>query len=387
MEKAAPLQVRRHVLRDTTVPVTVPLSTLGYRDFVAQPDWRRNLISTTSVLWHPQRQRVICGLTSFDTDLLYEFDPATQQFRSLDYPRVSEPFEIKIHRSLALCEDGSILGATACLHREDQRKQAPGGRIFRYDFDMDQYEDLGRPVPPEYVQSIDLDADRQLLYGFTYPVFNFFVYDLRRRAVRRIDYVGSTPHRTAIDGFGCCWGTWSNRTHNLFKYDPDADEMTFFNHSLPGSSTAGLMFPGQGPIDMLLTGPDGMLYIGQLNGELVRLDPETAKCESLGQPVEGAIRLPAMAVGPDGCIYGVNGFIDGCYLFRFDPSTDRFTNLGLIEDKEAGVSLFIGHDITIAADGRAWIGETDTQDRAGYLWECQLPISQWPAGDSRYEAM
>ncbi len=367
------LLVRSHVLRDTQIPVKVPLATLGYRDFVAEPDWYRNLISTTSVMWHPRRKRVICGLTSFDTDLLYEFDPATEAFRSLDYPRHSEPFEIKIHRSLALLGDGSILGATACLHREDQRRQAPGGRIFRYDFEQDQYEDLGRPVPPEYVQSIDLDPDRQLLYGFTYPVFNFFVYDLQRREVRRVDYVGSIPHRTTVDRNGCVWGTWSNRTHYLFKYDPDADRITFFDHGLPGSkSRDGVMFPGQGPVDMMLTGPDGRIYIGQLNGDLVRLDPDTGRCESLGRPVAGATRLPAMALGPDGCIYGVNGFMTGCHLFRFDPRTDTCESLGLIEDQKRGVSLFIGHDITVSEDGVIWIGETDTADRAGYLWECQL---------------
>ncbi len=369
----AALTSRAHVLRDIRTPVQVPLATLGYRDFTANPDWRRNLISTTSVLWHPQRRRLICGLTSFDTDLLYEFDPATEQFHSLDYPRLSEPFEIKIHRSLALQDDGSILGATACLHREDQRRQAPGGRIFRYDFAADRYEDLGRPVPPEYVQSIDVDAQRQLLYGFTYPVFNFFVYDLRRRAVRRVDYVGSIPHRTAVDVNGCVWGTWSNRTHHLFKYDPDADQITFFDHGIPGAAGEdGRMFPGQGPIDMALAGPDGMIYLGLLAGQLVRLDPHTGQCESLGQPVPGMIRLPAMTVGSDGMIYGVNGFITECHLFRFDPRNGQCTDLGIIADESTGERLFIGHDICCGDDGVLWVGETDTAHRAGYLWECRL---------------
>jgi len=367
------IAVRAHILRDTQTPVEVPLSTLGYRDFTANADWKRNLISTTSVMWHPKRKRVICGLTSFDSDILYEFDPATSEFHNLNYGRISEPFEIKIHRSLDLLEDGSILGGTACLHREDQRSEAPGGRIFRYDFDNDQYEDLGRPIPLEYIQSIDLDSERQLLYGFTYPIFYFFVYDLKAKKVRRTDYVGSIPHRTAVDRNGCAWGTWSNRTHNLFKYNPDDDEITYFNHGLPGStSQTGLMFPGQGPVDMLLNGPDGMIYFGQLNGELVRMDPDTAACETLGCPVPGKTRLPAMTVGPDGCIYGVNGFMDGCHLFQFNPNTDQFTDHGVIEDPRINEQLFIGHDMTFTDDGTLFIGETDTTHRAGYLWECHL---------------
>ncbi len=368
------IRTRAYVLRDTCKPVSVPLSTLGYREFVAEPDWYRNLISTTSVLWHPKRQRLICGLTSFDTDLLYEFDPTAECFHNLNYPRISEPFEIKIHRSLALMEDGSILGATACLHREDQRCEAPGGRVFRYRFDTDEYEDLGRPVPPEYVQSIDVDHERQLLYGFTYPAFYFFVYDLKQRRVRRTNYVGSIPHRTAVDRHGCVWGTWNNRTHSLFKYDPEADEMHFFRHGLPGSTRReGMMFPGQGPIDMMLAGPDGAIYIGQLNSELIRLDPDTGECESLGRPVADKLRLPAMTLGLDQRIYGVTGMENGCHLFRFTPGIDVFEDLGLIKDHELNVSLFIGHDICQSDEGTFWIGETDTTDRAGYLWACKVP--------------
>jgi len=370
------MEIRVHRLREITKPVSVPLSTLGYRDFHAEPDWCHNLISTTSLLYHPERERIVCGLTCFDTDLMYEFDPRTSTWYSLDYPSVSERFEIKIHRSLSLGPDGGVYGATAGLHREDQRTEAPGGRIFRYDFCTGSYDFLGRPVPPDYIQTITVDHQRGLIYGVSYPVFRFFVFDINARATRFEQYVGSVPHIMAIDDSGCIWATWSNRTHNLFKYDPDANRMHFFPHGLPNTnSAAGLMFPGAGPVDMMLNGGDGYLYVGTTSGELVRIVPETAETESLGKPVPRQTRMAAMEVGPDGRLYGVAGFLGECYLFAYDRRKRTFEVFGHIRDDETGTALFIAHDMCFTPDGRLFIGETDTADRAGYLWECSLAIS------------
>jgi hypothetical protein len=77
------MQVKAHCLWKISKPVTVPPGVLGYRDFVAEPDWKRNLISTTSVLYHPERRRVVYGLTAFDTGLMYEFDPDATRDQTL----------------------------------------------------------------------------------------------------------------------------------------------------------------------------------------------------------------------------------------------------------------------------------------------------------------
>lgn len=364
------MQVKAHCLREISKPVTVPPGVLGYRDFVAEPDWKRNLISTTSVLFHPQRRRIVCGLTAFDTDLMYEFDPDARTWHSLDYPSVSHKFEIKIHRSLCLGKDGSVYGATAGLHREDQRQEAPGGRIFRYDYQAQRYDMLGTPVPPDYIQTITLDEDRGLIYGVSYPVFRFFVFDFRARATRFEQYVGCLPHIMAIDDNGCIWSTWSNRTHYLFKYDPDANRMHFFHHGLPNAKEGvNLMFPGMGPIDTMLNGGDGYVYIGMTTGLLVRIVPGTGEVEYLGKPTP-EMRIVAMAVGPDGRLYGTSGHLGKVYLFAYDRRKRTFDVFGQLRDSETGTSLFIAHDMCFTDDGRIFVGETDTMDRAGYLWEC-----------------
>lgn len=365
------MKVTTHCLRELSKPVTLPLATLGYRDFVAEPDWRRNLISTTSLLYHPQRRRVVCGLTAFDTDLMYEFDPQTQSWHSLDYPSVSGEFEIKIHRSLCLASDGSVYGATAGLHREDDRLAAPGGRIFRYDFENGRYDFLGRPVPPDYIQTISLDEARGLIYGVSYPVFRFFAFDVRSRQTRFEQYVGCLPHLMAIDDGGCVWSTWSPRTHHLFKYDPDENRIRFFYHGLPNASQGvNLMFPGMGPIDTSLNGGDGFIYIGMTTGSLVRIDPQTAEVEYLGKPTPG-MRIAALEVGPDGRLCGTSGHKGETYLFAYHRQKRVFDVFGQIRDEHRGIPLFIAHDMCITDDGRIFVGETDTADRAAYLWECR----------------
>lgn len=359
-------------LRELETPVGVPLSTLGFRDFTSNPDWKRNLISFTSILWHPKRRKVICGMTAFDTDIMYEFDPESRQFRSFNYQNFGEPFEIKIHRSLHLMRDGRVMGGSACLHREDQRKDAPGGKLFLLDTDSGAFEPLGIPVPRDYIQTITVDESRGLVYGFTYPVFNFFVFDYVNRALRRVDYVGSIPHIVALDDKGGYWSTWNNRTHNLFKYDPDADKMTFLAHALPRTKeSCGLMYPGAGPIDSMLNGGDGFLYIGEAFGNLDRLDPRTGEVVELGKPT-ARTRLAAMTLGKDGRIYGISGFLEECHLFAYDRRSGQFEDFGVIADKRQGKTLFIGHDICMADDGVIYVGETDTAARAGCLWECKI---------------
>lgn len=361
--------VKKHCLREIESPVDRPLRTMGYRDFTSNADWKNNLISFTSLLYHPVRKTVVCGLTAFNNDLMYEFSPNAGKFTSLNYRKEAEKFEIKIHRSLHLDKNGDIYGATACLHREDQRLEGSGGRIFSYDFGKKKYDFLGMPVQYDYIQTITVDEERGLIYGVTYPVFNFFVFSISLREVIFQQYVGSAPHIMAMDDDGCVWSTWNARSHNLFKYNPEKNKMIFFGHTLIPGQGGDLMYPGAGPIDTMLNGNDGYMYVGVTTGDLVRINPKNAKIDYLGKPCP-VFRLPAMEIGPDGRIFGVAGFYGKCHLFAYDRKLRSFEDYGIIEDEKD--EIYIGHDICFAGDNRIFVGETDTEKRAGYLWECQL---------------
>ncbi len=363
------MKVIKHVMRKLGHPVSRPLRTMGYRDFTSNEDWKNNLISFTSLAYHPQRKTVVCGMTAFNNDLMYEFNPADGTFTDLKYRQEAEKFEIKIHRSLQLDSKGRAYGATACLHREDQRQEAAGGRIFCYDFETGKYDFLGTPVPNDYIQTITVDEERGLIYGVTYPVFEFFAFDIKTRKNRFRQYMGSAPHIMALDDRGGVWSTWNTRTHNLFRYDPDTNSVQYFDHSLIPGQGADLMYPGAGPIDMMLNGGDGYLYVGCATGDLLRINPDDAKVEYLGRPTAER-RMPALEIGPDGRIYGISGFYGRCHLFAYDREKRNFEDFGLISDGED--DLYIGHDICFAGDNRIFAGETDTELRAGYLWECVL---------------
>ena len=82
------MKVKKHILKTLAHPVDRPLRTMGYRDFVSRSDWKENLISFTSLVYHPQRGKVICGMTSFANDLMYEFDPDTCVFTDLGYRKM-----------------------------------------------------------------------------------------------------------------------------------------------------------------------------------------------------------------------------------------------------------------------------------------------------------
>ena len=363
------MQITKHILRRLGHPVTRPLRTRGYRDFTSNDDWKNNLISFTSLLYHPQRRKVICGMTAFNNDLMFEYSPDDGNFTDLEYAKEAEKFEIKIHRSLHLDRKGNIYGATACLHREDQREEGKGGRIFYYDFATGKYDFLGIPVPHDYIQTITVDEDRGLIYGVTYPVFVFFVFDINSRQLRFSQYMGSAPHIMALDDRGGVWSTWNARTHNLFRYAPDTKKVQYFNHTLIPGQGADLMYPGAGPIDMMLNGGDGFLYVGCATGDLLRIHPDTAEVEYLGRPTPER-RMPALEIGPDGRLYGIAGFYGRCHLFAYDRKARNFEDFGLIGDNED--QLYIGHDICFADGNRLFAGETDTEQRAGYLWECKL---------------
>jgi len=333
-----------------------------------------NHIAFVSLLYHPQEEKLYCGLTSADTDILTKFDPATKQFEKLDYTAVSEPFEVKVHRSLELAADGTVYGATSCLYGLDKRLEAPGGSLFRVRPGESVPEKLAVPVKHDYIQTISLDDQRKLIYGLTYPVFKFFVYHLETGEVEDYDYVGSITHISAIDDDGCFWSTWDSVRHFLFKYDPEVRKITFYRHGLPNArAESNMMYPGAGPVDCMINGGDGFIYVGTTGGSLCRLDPKTAEITYLGKPAP-TTRMPGLVVWHDSLLLGCCGDNEGSCVFAYDRETNSFHHLGPIQDSETGLMLYRVHDLRLVGPKLAYVAETDVPKRSGYLWECELEI-------------
>ena len=361
--------VKYHVLRDTTA--TRVVGDDSRLDPVRDRELIERRVSFTCLLMHPAG-KLYCGITAYNCDIFHRFDPATEKFESLNYQAIADPFEVKIHRSLELSADGTIYGASACLYKIDERSQAPGGAVFKYDPRTNKIQKLSVPCPPEYIQTITLDDKRKLIYGMTYPVFKFFVYDINADKVEDHDFMGSITHLGAVDDDGCYWGTWDWVSHNLFKYDPRERKVVFFHHSIPeGAKHSNIMYRGAGPVDTMINGHDGYLYIGTCGGTLVRLDPRTAKAEYLGKPAPTR-RMPGLCLWHDSLLIGAGGDEEGGFVFTYDRKTGVMQNLGPIKAPD-GKSLYRVHDFRLSADGKtAYVAETDVPARSGYLWQCEL---------------
>lgn len=362
--------VKYHVLRDMAVHRVIEDDTRAAA--LADSDMFNNRISFVSLLTHPDGN-LYCGLTAFNTDIFTKFDPKTGKFTSLGYQKVAEQFEVKIHRSLELASDGTIYGASATLYTLDKRMQAPGGWVFKFDPKSGKIDKLCIPCQYDYPQTITLDEKRQIIYGFTQPVFKFFVYHIDTGEVENYDYMGSITHIGCIDDDGCYWGTWDAIKHYLFKYDPTTRKITYFEHGIPeGAKFADIMYRGAGPCDGMVNAGNGYIYIGTTGGTLCRLNPKTAEVTYLGRP-SPTKRMPGLQMLDANRILCAGGDMDGGFMAIYDIKANGWRHLGGLADEKTGMKLYRVHDLALSLDKKtAYIAETDVPERSGYLWECRI---------------
>lgn len=354
-----------------------------YDDFLKHPKYKKQWISLTSLAYHEGSDTLYVGIGSFSGELLWKFDCKKKTFASCGYENVAEPFDAKFHRSLEL--DGDTLYAgIALFHDIDKQFVAKGGRLVQYDIAAGRFTFLSHPCPPAYIQSITLDRERRILYGFGAVPEVLFRHDLDTGESRVIAYIGSgaefcEAHNPVLDREGNVWGTYgilrafAYRTGmdalRLLRYSPVTDEVTFFDHGLPRTGAAG----DKGKPDTSILGPDGMIYIGTEAGALVRLDPVCAQTEMLCKPDPAGRRLAALAFNPgDGLLYGICGENYAVKIFSFDTTKKK---LCFCEDVVCAADALRPnriHHMVFAGPNTIYAGENDNNDRSSWLWELEL---------------
>ena len=335
--------------------------------FRKNPQIAEHVYSLTTLYPHSDGQLYI-GASNMNGNILWRFDPDHKSFEDLEYSVLATPYDVKIHRSLVYdVKKDCFYGVSSGLHLENEYNDAPGASIFQYDINDRQYHSLGIPLPHEYTQTIAFDCQRRLIYGFTYHTFAFYVFDVDKRETIYNALPGSISHISAIDDAGCIWSTWGRNTHYLFKYDPNSNRIVWSRNKFPEGGQS-YMYPGAGPIDCMVNGSDGYLYVALETGSLVRIDPDTCDIDYLGRPSPYP-RIPAVIIGQDGLLYGVCGDDWQVKVFTFDRKTHGFEIIGDIAcDKER---CFRPHDMAILGN-KIYVGETDNPNRCGFLWECHL---------------
>ncbi len=365
-------EVKRHVLRDVPAECLEDYRNRGpYKNLRLNEEVRDGWISFTALSWNAQEQRLYLGLTAFNSDILYRFDPESGGFESLGFGAAGgDPLQVKIHRGLIPDGQGGYIFGAAGLNDADERNSAPGGGLYR--FRDGKFTRLGIPVAHDYIQTIAFDAARQRVYGLTYPVLTFFDFDLATATTRYSLYTGSHFHSPAVDDAGYVWGSYQGRAgHCLFRYHPEHESPDFFDDPIPNLDPDHMFtFPLNGPIDSFINGGDGHLYFGSMTGDLYRLDPASGRSACLGNP-GGGLRLAALIPGPDGRLLGSYGAYNETGLFLYDRGRGSFHDLGRVRDDD-GVACFMVHDIAWDGGERVFAAETDTIDRSSYLWECRL---------------
>ena len=349
-------------------------------DPVAYNDW----IAFTTVMYCPADGLVHCGLTRFNNDILYTFDPGSREFKSLDYKSIAEKFEVKIHRSLVMHSDGYIYGATALLHDIDDTNHAPGGKLFRYRPRDYKIELLATPVPGSYIQSIDIDHEREMIYGFTFMPERMFCYDIRNARSRDLGLIGSClfiaqAHKPLVDGSGTVWGTWGSYYSRdklptegyaikLLKFKPGNQHPEFLPFGLDPENGSTEM------IDEAVTGPDGMLYFGTRSGRLYRFNPQTMESENLGRPAPYINRLAGIVFTSDGRMIISAGDKEMSRIFEYDQGRKEFIELCPVFDPARNVTAEKIHCLTLDSDRNTlYAGEIDNFRRSSYLWSIKLP--------------
>jgi sugar lactone lactonase YvrE len=374
--------VKARILREMRDKENISLinSFSSYEECFKNEDIKENYIGFTTVMYNTNDKLLYCGISSFENDILYTFNPRTKEFRSLRYHEANgaEKYDVKVHRSLCLDDDGIIYGATAGLHGVPEYNQAPGGKIFRYDPLKDKLEILAIPLPHLYIQTITLDSKRKIIYGCTYPTAHLFRYDIKTNETRDLGLMGFPPHRPVVDAEGNLWACFhndyppSNPGLELLKYNPDEDRVYYG----PWPKSCRMV---RKQIDDMVLGPDGLVYIGTVTGELLRLDPKVSEMEYLGKPFHST-RMD-VKFGKDGLLYlcsgygrhpegGVGGKDTG--VFTYDVDTGKFDFLGYIFDKERKEGNVMVHDIAVTEDKIVYVAESDNLTRTCYLWECAI---------------
>ncbi|MFW6158965.1 MAG: hypothetical protein ACOC8E_06365 [Planctomycetota bacterium] len=374
------IEVDYHVLTDYRQDLSARNATLDMR-FVEATEKDEALRTKrrwfTSLAWDRADKRLYCGQTHRAGQLLHAFDPSTGAFEDLGFDEVAEDNDMKIHRGLWLDEDERALYfGLATLSSVPALIEAPGGRLMRYDIDARRFDTIGIPLPGNYIQATSYDPVRRMMYAFFEPTKSFAAWSLEEGRLVRAHFVDSIVHVSDVDDDGGVWGTATGR-HVFFRYDPSDDAMTLPEGCvLPTARQAsGILYGGAGPVDCLINGGDGFMYVTTGLGELYRLDPASCELDYIGRPLPW-LRAPAIRVGRDGYLYGVGGDNGMTFLWRCDRTSESFEVLGRVA-AEDGTACFRPHDMVLAG-GTAYVAETDSPGRSGYLWECRGAVGEKP---------
>ncbi|QJD82001.1 hypothetical protein [Cohnella herbarum] len=249
------------------------------------------------------------------TALLYEYYPTTGDLRLMfDVANIwiVDPAQMppsKIHTSIDFMPDGRLIMAThntapAPGHRQWMFEQHyehpwegyPGSILMLVNPDTNEVQIKGIPVPRESIYGGMLGNDPRYYYFLGYMRGHFYRIDLETNEVKDYGKVSEfSSCRLVKDAKGRFYG--SSYTGSFWRYDPENDEIEDLKIRFhpPSGTKHRRQF-----IFALHTPRDTLLLVGNMDGEIIELHPETLEVTR-----HGSI-LPSDVPSVNG--YGIGGF-------------------------------------------------------------------------------
>jgi hypothetical protein len=320
------------------------------------------------------------------TAYVYEFDPATKQFRQLiDVKKLLSPPEGhyapgKIHTQLTMGKDGWLYFAT---HRGStavttDQYHYQGDWIIRVDPKSRKAEVVVHgPVPKHCIPTGMLDPERLIFYGGTAPGtgkdegenIHFFAYDVKNRKL--LCDVPDGPQRAMI---------FARSTGRVYYMQASGGGLMRYDSAKGGDP---VKIPGQiGLRAASEETKDGIVYTvsnGQGNREpmLYAFDTKTEKITELGSPVVGVNGyITALKIDPTGrylyYIPGAHGGADkdGSAVVQYDTKTKTRKVIAFLHPfyrEKHGVAPVGTYSYALAGAGELYV--TWNANRSGRAWD------------------
>lgn len=322
------------------------LETLNMRDFGIPTDER----STNIII---PAGSSIYGATSGDRCHIFRFDPSSKKLSDLAV--IDGPNTVL----KGMVRDGSTLYVGTMLTRrqlyiEGRRR---GGKLEELDaalYPIDKswktghlyritgadgasakIEDLGIPVEGQGIQTLAIDAKRGLIYGLTYPMGRFFIFDIKTGKTETITF-GTVTADVSNHMVGVVEVTKDLTDYLLGEVESGGKLVAKAMHVMSDGTVYTSGWKGEIvkydptvalPLERFTTVAEipavperrlwnrideiiehrGKLYMGSSDGYIFRFDPVTHDIENFGKPIR-AIEVMGMTVSPlDGRLYGISG--------------------------------------------------------------------------------
>jgi hypothetical protein len=383
--------------RDAAVPRhRMDFRSLGYPNFNEIPGDAAFITALTAA---PDR---IYGATSGFQSHLFVYQPQTNRVKPLG--RLGDAQGV--HHSLAADPSGVVyIGTGKNLLKsftikpdlsfglnhisedlwtqvKEQYAGYAGGHILRYDPAGEPrsppkpdtpaaVKDLGVAVAGEGIYCMTLDAERQILYGLTYPRAHFFRYDIKAGRVedkgvafQSVVFGGpddrtlrSLPRDLVVADSGDVYT--STDDGHILRYDVAKGELQTLPATIPGETMQ---------VVEAWVKDGGLLYGGTSEGFLFRFSPDTGEADNLGKPMVSQ-RIRGLTLGRDQMLYGLAGDRSLPNLFfRYDIVKRRHETLGGVAADRSPLYLWRGQQfdaMVTGPDGTIFMGESD---RGGHLF-------------------